>query len=87
MNGPVVILSAPADLRKPDSDVKLLLIGVVVGLVIGVGVTIFYFSLTLFFNVQAKAADIFNKNQTIAENGSDKAGGTASTAKERGARI
>lgn len=37
--------------------VKLLLIGGVVGLVIGVVLTVFYFSLAAFFSVQAKALD------------------------------
>jgi hypothetical protein len=43
--------------RKPGAPVKLLLIGGVVGLVIGVVLTVFYFSLAAFFTVQAKALD------------------------------
>jgi len=48
--------------------VKLLLI-VVVGLVI----TIVYFSLAYFFAVNARAADKFAKNQRVAEKGSENA--------------
>ena len=43
--------------RKPGAPVKLLLIGGVVGLVIGVVLTVFYFSLAAFFSVQARALD------------------------------
>ena len=43
--------------RKPGASVKLLLIGGVVGLVIGVVLTVLYFSLAAFFTVQAKALD------------------------------
>jgi len=43
--------------RKPGAPVKLLLIGGVVGLVIGVVLTVLYFSLAAFFTVQAKALD------------------------------
>ena len=35
---------------------KLLLIGGLVGFIIGVGVTVFYFALAEFFRVQARAA-------------------------------
>jgi hypothetical protein len=43
--------------HKLGRKVKLLLIGGVVGLVIGVALTVFYFSLATFFFVQAKALD------------------------------
>ena len=41
---------------KPGAKVKLLVIGGLVGLIIGVGVTVFYFALAEFFRVQARAA-------------------------------
>jgi hypothetical protein len=47
--------------RKPGGKVKLLLIGGGVGLVIGVVLTVFYFSLATFFAVQAKALDAQQK--------------------------
>ena len=43
--------------HKLGGNVKLLLIGAGVGLVIGVALTVFYFSLATFFAVQAKALD------------------------------
>ena len=49
---------------------KLLLIGGVVGLVIGVVLTVFYFSLATFFAVQAKALEA---TQKVAENGNENA--------------
>jgi hypothetical protein len=55
--------------RKPGAPVKLLLIGGVVGLVIGVVLTVFYFSLTTFFAVQARALEA---TQKVAENGNEK---------------
>jgi hypothetical protein len=42
--------------RKPGTSVKLLLIGGLVGLVIGVGLTVVYFALAEFFTVNARAA-------------------------------
>ena len=42
--------------HKLGAEVKLLLIGGVIGLVMGVALTVFYFSLATFFAVQAKAA-------------------------------
>jgi hypothetical protein len=54
--------------------VKLLPI-VVVGLVIGVALTIFYFSLGYFFAVNARAVDNFARNQRVAENGSEEEAG------------
>jgi hypothetical protein len=42
--------------RKLDANVKLLLIGGLVGLVIGVGLTVLYFALAEFFAVNAIAA-------------------------------
>lgn len=47
---------------------KLLLIGGGVGLMIGVALTVFYFSLATFFGVQAKALEA---TQKVAENGSE----------------
>lgn len=47
--------------RKPGSKVKLLFIGGVIGLVIGVALTVFYFSLASFFAVQAKALEAAQK--------------------------
>ena len=49
--------------RKPGASVKLLLIGGVLGLVIGVVLTVFYFSLATFFAVQAKALDEQQKGE------------------------
>jgi hypothetical protein len=69
----------------PDINVKLLLIGGVVGLVIGVGLTIFYFALAHFFAVNARAVDNFAKNPRIAENGSENAEVATVTDKKRGA--
>jgi len=43
--------------RRPGASVKLLLIGGVVGLVLGVALTVFYFSMAAFFRVQARALD------------------------------
>ena len=57
---------------------KLLLIGVVVGLVIGVGLTILYFSLAYLFAVNARAAD------TFVRNGSENAEVATVTDKKRG---
>ena len=51
--------------RKPGAPMKLLLIGGVVGVVIGVVLTVFYFSLGIFFAVQA--------NQNVAEHGNENA--------------
>ena len=51
--------------RKPGAKVKLLLIGGLIGLVIGVALTVFYFSLATFFAVQTKALEAA---QTGAEN-------------------
>jgi hypothetical protein len=42
--------------RKPGANVKLLLIGGLVGLTIGVGFTVLYFALAQFFAVNARAA-------------------------------
>ena len=41
--------------RKPGAKVKFLLIGGLLGLAIGVGLTVFYFSLATFFKAHAKA--------------------------------
>jgi hypothetical protein len=60
--------------------VKLLLIGGLVGLTIGVGLTVLYFSLATFFEVNAKALDAkvlsekaFSAMQKAAEKGNEKA--------------
>jgi len=50
--------------RKPGAPVKLLVIGGVMGLVIGVVLTVIYFSLAAFFRVQAKA---LNEQQKAEE--------------------
>jgi hypothetical protein len=42
--------------RKPGGNMKLLLIGGLVGLAIGVGLTVLYFAAAEFFRVNAKAA-------------------------------
>ena len=56
--------------RKPGVNVKLLLIGGLVGLVIGVGLTVLYFALAEFFAVNARA---INAKQKAAENGNENA--------------
>ena len=50
--------------------VKLLLIGGFVGLAIGVGLSILYFSLATFFAVNARA---LNAKQKVADNGNESA--------------
>jgi sorbitol-specific phosphotransferase system component IIBC len=67
--------------------VKLLLIGVVIGLVIGAGLTVLYFSLAYFFAVNARAADAFAKNQRVAESRGENAEGTNVTDKKRGVGV
>jgi len=42
--------------RKPDGNVKLLLIGGLVGLAIGVGLTVLYFAVSEFLTVNVRAA-------------------------------
>jgi len=54
-----------------DTNVKLLLIGGAVGVVLGV--TISYFSLAHFFEVNARAKEIFAKNRRVPENASENA--------------
>ena len=56
--------------RQPGVEVKLLLIGGLVGLAIGVVLTVFYFSLATFFAVNAKA---LQATQKVAENGRENA--------------
>jgi hypothetical protein len=51
--------------------VKLLLVGGLVGLVIGVVLTVLYFSLATFFAVNAKALNTIEKGE---ENGNEKVG-------------
>jgi hypothetical protein len=60
--------------------VKLLLIGGLMGLAIGVGLTVLYFSLATFFEVNAKALDAkalsekaFSAIEKAAEKGNEKA--------------
>lgn len=62
---------------------KLLLIGGV-GLVIGVGLTIFCCSLAYFFAVNARAADTSPKNQRADEKGSENADAATVAEKKRG---
>jgi hypothetical protein len=64
--------------------VRLLLIGGALGLVIGVGLTIFCFSVAYFFAVNARATDYSPKNQRVAEKGSENAGPATATDKKRG---
>ena len=66
--------------RKPGAHMKLLLIGVLVGLVIGVGLTVFYFSLATFFAVQAKA---LNALQKAADKGTENAKDATATDKRK----
>jgi Na+-transporting methylmalonyl-CoA/oxaloacetate decarboxylase gamma subunit len=80
-----LLFRLPVGGRKLDTNVKLLLIAGIVALVIGVGLTIFYFSLAYFFAVNARAVDTFAKNQRVAENGSENAEVAAVTDKKRGA--
>ena len=47
--------------------VKLFLIGVFVGLAIGVGLTVFYFSLAKFFELNAKALEQEALNPSLKE--------------------
>jgi hypothetical protein len=56
--------------RQPGVEVKLLMIGGLVGLVIGVVLTAFYFSLAAFFAGNAKALEA---TQKVAENGHENA--------------
>ena len=58
------------DGSQTGRPVKLLLIGGFVGLMIGVALTVFYFSLATFFGVQAKALEA---TQKVAENGNENA--------------
>lgn len=58
---------------------KLLLIGGLLGLIIGVALTIFYFSLASFFRVNAKALDVVQK----AENAKKNAAGAAATDRKK----
>ena len=63
---------------------KLLLMGGVVGLVIGVGLTIFYVSLADFFAVNARMAHTFDPKKRVAENGRENAEVAPTTDKRRG---
>ena len=66
------------DGSQTGAPVKLLLIGGVVGLVIGVVLTVFYFSLATFFAVQAKALDEQKKaEEERNKNAQDKKPGRA----------
>jgi hypothetical protein len=55
VNGLRLAFRAGQIIRKLGTNVKLLLIGGLVGLAIGVGLTVLYFSLATFFEVNAKA--------------------------------
>ena len=57
VNGLCLPFRAGQMIRKLGTKVKLLLIGGLMGLVIGVGLTVLYFSLATFFDVNAKALD------------------------------
>lgn len=50
---------------------KLLLIGGLVGLVIGVALTVFYFSLATFFETNAKALDAVQKVENAKKSAAD----------------
>jgi hypothetical protein len=67
-----------------DTNVKLVLIGGIVGVVIGVGLAISCFSIAYFFAVNARASDTFRQNQGVAENGSENAADAAVTDKKLG---
>jgi len=70
--------------RKPGAKVKLLLIGGFVGLAIGVGLTILYFSLATFFAVNASA---LNAKQKTAEMGNESAEDSVSTDRRKAGRV
>lgn len=57
-------------LKPGRAEVKMLLIGGIVGLVIGGALTVLYFSLATFFAVNAKALNTIEKG---AENGKENA--------------
>ena len=50
---------------------KLLVIGGLVGLIIGVGLTVFYFSLTTFFGANTKALNAVQKVENAKKNMTD----------------
>ena len=81
---PAKAYSDSAQLRVRDTNVKLLLVGGIVGLVIGVGLTISGFSVAYFFALNARASEIFPENQGVAENGSEDAADAAVTDKKLG---
>ena len=66
---------------------KLLLVGGIVGLVIGVGLTICGFSVAYFFAVNARASEIFPDNQGVAEHGSEDAAEAAVRDKKLGVGV
>jgi hypothetical protein len=77
-------------IRKLGTNVKLLLIGGLVGLGTGVGLTVLYFSLATFFDVNAKVlnAKVFSEKtlntiQEAAETGTEKARGATATDKRK----
>jgi hypothetical protein len=51
-----LLFRLPADGSQTRRNVKLLLIGGVVGLAVGVGLTVLYFALAEFFAAKARAA-------------------------------
>jgi hypothetical protein len=59
--------------------VKLLVIGGLVGLIIGVGLTVFYFSLTTFFGANTKALNAVQKVENAKKNAAE----ATATKKER----
>ena len=52
----VLLFRAAGDDLQTGCNVKLLLIGALVGLAIGVGLTVLYFALAEFFAINARAA-------------------------------
>ena len=82
---PAKAYSDSAQLRVTDTNVKLLLVGGIVGLVICVGLTIAGFSVAYFLAVNARASDIFPENRGVAENGSEDAADAAVADKKLGA--
>jgi sorbitol-specific phosphotransferase system component IIBC len=70
--------------RKPGANVKLLLIGGLVGLAIGVGLTVLYFALAEFFAVNARA---LNTKQEAAGIGTENAEDATATDEREKSRL
>ena len=66
---------------------KLVLVGGIVGLVIGVGLTICGFSVAYFFAVNARASEIFPESQGVAQNSGEDAADAAVTDKKLGVGV